>query len=283
MKQIIAILLAMFLILSLCACGKDDGSTPTNPSSNATTTAPAGSSPTGSSPTESAPTEPPQCSHVYEASITKEPTCSAIGETTYTCSNCSHSYTEQIDMLAHDYVEATCTAAKTCKVCGATDGQPLDHAYANGTCNLCGQSDPTFKSIHECRWVAIGIYGEDMIREHVLSFGEDGFMLSPILWSLEAWDGATSQVIDGKTYYMMANLGEPVYAEEKDGIISVYFWEDSDVFMRLERTAGDRLTVIEVENEMTLTSGIEIGTVFHWDHYVINGENHCQYCGATVS
>ncbi len=56
------------------------------------------------------------CEHIYESSVTAEPTCTAAGVKTFTCSKCGNKYTEEI--------------AKTA------------HVYQNGTCSLCGQADP---------------------------------------------------------------------------------------------------------------------------------------------
>ena len=41
-----------------------------------------------------------------------------------------------------DYADATCTTPKTCKLCGATDGEALEHNYVDGTCDACGASKP---------------------------------------------------------------------------------------------------------------------------------------------
>jgi len=45
--------------------------------------------------------------------------------------------------VTHNYSNATCTKAKTCKVCGATSGKALGHTYTNScdaSCNRCGVS-----------------------------------------------------------------------------------------------------------------------------------------------
>jgi len=44
------------------------------------------------------------------------------------------------EVHTHKYSAATCTAAKTCKTCGATSGKKLGHTYSNAcdkTCNRC--------------------------------------------------------------------------------------------------------------------------------------------------
>lgn len=43
----------------------------------------------------------------------------------------------------HDYADATCTAPKTCKICGATDGKALGHDYVDGTCTRCETKEET--------------------------------------------------------------------------------------------------------------------------------------------
>ena len=42
-----------------------------------------------------------------------------------------------------DFTDATCTAPKTCTVCGATEGNALDHTYVDGTCTGCGVIEPS--------------------------------------------------------------------------------------------------------------------------------------------
>ena len=107
--------------------------------------------------------------HSYTSSVTKQPTCTATGVRTYTCS-CGDSYTESIPKISHTeliipaieptctetglaegrycsvcgetliaqqivpakghtWIDATCTKPKTCSVCGATEGSALGHDY----------------------------------------------------------------------------------------------------------------------------------------------------------
>lgn len=52
-----------------------------------------------------------------------------------------------ITLHDHEWQEATCTAAKTCSVCGETDGEPLDHQWTDATCaapktcSVCGETN----------------------------------------------------------------------------------------------------------------------------------------------
>ena len=50
-------------------------------------------------------------------------------------------------MLSHQWVEATCTEAKRCSVCGLIDGNPLGHKWVEATCtepkhcSICGTTE----------------------------------------------------------------------------------------------------------------------------------------------
>ena len=86
------------------------------------------------------------CEHVYQAVVT-EPTCTTEGYTTYTCSACGDSYTDNtVAAIGHNWTEADCDSAKTCTVCGATEGEALGHVWADAdcdtakTCTVCGQT-----------------------------------------------------------------------------------------------------------------------------------------------
>ena len=81
--------------------------------------------------------------HSYTSKVTKAATCTETGIRTYTCSGCSHSYTEAIAATGHTWTAATCTSAKTCSVCKATSGEALGHSYTStvtkaATCTTSG-------------------------------------------------------------------------------------------------------------------------------------------------
>ena len=62
------------------------------------------------------------CDHTW-----LEATCT----TAKTCSTCNATEGES---LGHTWAEATCTAPKTCSVCQATEGEVGDHTWENATC-----------------------------------------------------------------------------------------------------------------------------------------------------
>lgn len=94
------------------------------------------------------------CAHDYleeEAA----PDCTQQGYTLYHCSLCGYEYKDNfVPALGHDWRSATCEKAKTCALCGATDGEALGHNYVSAviaptcteagytayTCAACGHS-----------------------------------------------------------------------------------------------------------------------------------------------
>ena len=107
-------------------------------------------------PETTAPTNPSTCeNHAWDAGkVTKEATCTAEGEKTFTCTKCNKTKIEKIPMLAHKFGDytitkpATCTeeGSKTrkCSVCGTTETVKIDkipHNYVNGVCTACGAQE----------------------------------------------------------------------------------------------------------------------------------------------
>ena len=74
--------------------------------------------------------------HYYEKTVTP-PSCTEDGYTTYTCS-CGDSYTDdKVNKLGHSWKDGVCGAAKTCSVCGESEGT-IAHTEQNGVCSVCG-------------------------------------------------------------------------------------------------------------------------------------------------
>ena len=102
------------------------------------------SEPTGAEVTTTTPstepylTEPPSttqsttCSHSWEAaSCTKAKTCKICSAT-------------EGKANGHDWKDATCTSPKTCAMCSETMGTENSHIYFNGKCIDCGDNDPNY-------------------------------------------------------------------------------------------------------------------------------------------
>ena len=77
------------------------------------------------------------CEHNYNSVVTN-PTCTENGYTTYTCTECGYSYTDNtVTATGHNYVDGTCT--------GCGESQPTEHTCESvcATCNKCTDKDCT--------------------------------------------------------------------------------------------------------------------------------------------
>ncbi|MCD7771101.1 MAG: hypothetical protein LUH23_03300, partial [Oscillospiraceae bacterium] len=72
--------------------------------------------------------------HDYESVVTKEPTCTETGVMTYTCTRCGDSYTEEIDMIDHTYGEPEWTWTWS-------ETEQTYNVTAKFTCTVCGGTD----------------------------------------------------------------------------------------------------------------------------------------------
>lgn len=116
-----------------------------------------------------------QANHVYESVLTTPPSCTASGVMTYTCNMCSKSYTETVPFVSHDFVDATCIAPATCRMCGTTDGTALGHDYSiewckgeNGHWHACSAcNDKLDFAAHDFGSAGDRCFTCDYVRDHV--------------------------------------------------------------------------------------------------------------------
>ncbi len=73
----------------------------------------------------------------------------------------------QAEAEAHVWVDATCTAPRTCTHCGLTEGEVLGHAWqpatyvAPQTCSRCGAQEGSAKSLAAGDILTLGLYEQD--------------------------------------------------------------------------------------------------------------------------
>lgn len=144
MKKLMSVLLALTLVLALCACGGNTNAT--TPSGNDETTAPI---------------ETTEHIHDFIADTCEEPGVCECGETQpaaghifsdATCSSpmiCLVCDAVEGDALDHVYSDATCIEPASCINCGESLGILAGHAYENGQCAVCGEIDPSYDIIDD--------------------------------------------------------------------------------------------------------------------------------------
>ena len=97
------------------------------------------------------------------------PTCTEVGYTEESkCSVCNEMIKERTEVpaLGHDYSDATCTAPKTCKTCGATDGEAIGHdlVHHDGKAATCIEAGhDAYYNCSNCNKLFADVNGENEI------------------------------------------------------------------------------------------------------------------------
>ena len=82
---------------------------------------------------------PPQHIHSWvDATCTAPKTCTQCGAT-------------EGSVTSHNWSEATCAAPKTCSICGATEGNPAEHTLT-AVCTVCGNTNAEYVELANKTW-----------------------------------------------------------------------------------------------------------------------------------
>lgn len=145
--------------------------------------------------------------HRYNSGlVTKQPTCTGTGTRTYTCSTCGGTKKESIAAKGHTYAAATCTAAKTCKVCSATRGKALGHTYKTTiTKATLSKSGKTVKKCATCgKVVSTTIKRVKTIKLSATSYTYNGKVKTP---SVTVKDSSGKTLKKGTDYTVSYSSG----------------------------------------------------------------------------
>ena len=268
MKKIVLFGLMLALCLSLCACGEGTGDS-TNPGTQSQTQA-STVTPTG--------TTAPAHQHEYTQTVTA-PDCTNGGYTTNTC-QCGDTYvSDEVDALGHTWADATCSAPKTCTVCGAAEGEALGHSYTQGKCARCGEAQAGYKVLTEYGWKTAGLTpsGEELDVISLWFNGEDSSVGAGFWAPLDELDKEFQDEylkypdelfeFEGKKYYSMG-FGDwrPMSHVEQGDTVVVSILEDEVIgTITMVRTAVDQYTITEITGRIidgTVTSCLKVGSVF---------------------
>ena len=138
----------------------------------------------------------------------------------------------------HSWTDATCTAPKTCTLCGETEGSALGHSYVSGTCTTCGAADPDYVTVPTLTLSYPTLAFEDEILYNAYFTVDDASSIvemGMITFSSKLTDGTIADAVDvisgyttsGSNYIVHSNgipaknLGDAlyfkVYAKLSDG------------------------------------------------------------------
>ena len=245
MKKLFTLILALVMVVSLCACGdKNTTADGTNPSETPSTGAPTeGKTDTTQPSGEGGATQPSEGGATTPAPTTPAPT---------TCS--------------HSWKDATCFAPKTCTKCNATEGSALDHSYENGSCTKCGEED-TRVPFSDHVWQMDALNGNQLYRINLDCYKGIG-MVNVSIWSENGQTGDPYQ-FEGKNYYENGFGGEAElsYTENGDTInlnVTTYDGSASGT-LTLKRANATQYTVTAITGTIVsanITSAIQVGSAF---------------------
>ena len=280
MKKVISIILVLLLLVSLCACGKDDhgeviggiGTTTANQGANnnntTTTTTTQGNTQN---------TTVASCNHAWKGGTCTAPmTCTLCGATegeaaghnysNATCTNpktCAVCGATEGEPAGHSFNDATCTEGQVCSVCGAAGSAALGHDRVNGTCQRCGHTLGDLIPLWSVLWCIVDAKGDSMTRlDFVLGEGWGNVMLSD--WSTTS-DGFGEMYYYNETAYYRVNYGASAQltsvGDEYGMTITMTNEDGSTGTITIERVDSDHFVVTAVSGTILNATGTAIATV----------------------
>ncbi len=201
------------------------------------------------------------------------------------CNKCSwvrktsakHTYTNACDTscnvckttrtIKHDYKSATCTKAKTCKVCGATRGSKLGHSYEKKTTKATLTKNGVIKNVCErCDYVAsktTTIYKASKVSLSKTTYTYDGKVKKPTLTVKDSKGNTISKSNYTVTYASgRKNVGKykvtVKFKGNYSGTKTLYFKINPAKTTLSSLTAGSKKLTVKWTKKTTQVTGYQI-------------------------
>lgn len=283
MKKILSLFLVLVILLSLCACSKNEaqnidpssnlsqsstdkvGEATNNtteeeqkPTENSTATSSEGVKETTKQPTPEGNKQEPV--EIPIKTPTKEPATAPTDKPNENpADEPNENPTDEPSDCEHTYPTVTCTIPKMCTKCHHIAGKALPHNYKNGSCTVCGMAE-MLVTFREGYWVAYTVKGGTSEQGEILS----EYVLDPELdrfSSYRCFSNASACFLDkGKiTYNDKAYHSDWYFTmyisctyEENGDTITITVGRGRDAFDEFEfvlkKTSETQLTVISSTN-----------------------------------
>ena len=166
----------------------------------------------------------------------------------------------------HTFSEATCTTAKKC-ACGVTEGKALGHSYIDDKCQRCGAIDSTYKALLSGHWTVEAVSDNTLYDYSFVFSGQEPFCSIGVGDNIKTLpeefqneirnnpaDYADSiHKFGNETYYIGQGGGDGITFEVDKNIVKITI--GSSATITIERTAGDKYTVISSSGDTALKPG----------------------------
>ena len=232
-----------------------------------------------------------ECAHVYKDTVV-DPTCENNGYTIHKCTLCGYSYNDSpVNPTGHneisDVIAPNCTqqgyTVYTCLNCGAsrkwnyTDA--LGHSYVNGTCSVCGESDPESDPVELDYYLFGYINGADYgIGDDLANLGSYKFVNGTLTAKFTEDSYVAVKGSDNASFFMTNGyVGSATSA-------TLYLFTDpyATSANKLMVPGGQTVTFTLTENwdgNLILSYTVDSSDCVHTSH---SSDGYCTTCGAAV-
>ncbi len=276
MKKALSLILALVLLLTLCACGKGGDQTDAtggttgesvNDQTEGATQAASGNEGTTATTGDTTP-QNTETTGATEGAENPKPTEGTKPVEEPQPTTPAHT---------HSWKDATCLAPKTCTSCGATEGAAAGHNYQNGTCTACGDKEVINHTFGTGTGYVVTLSSDGTALD-CYQLGEEGLYYKTFFASKPSQGYYEIQEYNGKQYYCEAPSWGICPIETKTTSGRTVVLECYGETLKLELISG-------MQYKLTAgTAGIPAGLVFTFgsDRCSLIGHNSSVKCEGDV-
>ena len=192
-----------------------------------------------------------------------------------TCNECGEERT-----VTHDFADADCLGPKTCKVCGATDGEALGHKPSKDDgdcttevkCTVCGEVTTPAKAEHK-----MGTDGKCVDCGYVVE------VISPThehIWSAATYEWNADHTVCTATRICTADES---HKETENGAVASQIAKDATCAAKGETTYTATFTNVAFATQTKTVEDIPVSTEHTWGEAAYEWSADNTICTATIT